>query len=105
MFVRKKHYEQLVRDAASAPERERLVTYLIEQVEYLRLLVGRGTTATVPALSGPPELTWDTTSVEEKPWVGEEEEDLLAMRQAEVISQQEFDDALGRIRQRDHIIE
>jgi hypothetical protein len=107
MFVRRKHYEQLVRDAAASQERERLVQLLAEQVEYLRL-IAHHSTAPLPTIasSDPTTLNFDSgISLEDQPWVGEEEEDLLAMRQANVISEPEFQAALTAARQREHIIE
>lgn len=108
MFVRKKEYERLVREAASATERERLVQVLVEQIEYLRMQLGRPT-STVSAASiahpDPTALVLGGIPFEEQPWVGEDEEALLAMRQVGTISDDEFQRALQLARQRDHIIE
>lgn len=107
VFVRREHYEQLVREAAASQERERVVQLLVEQVEYLRLVAHHSTSA-LPSIasSDPTVLQFDSgISLEEQPWVGEEEEDLLAMRQANVISEPEFQAALTAARQREHIIE
>lgn len=108
MFVRKKEYERLVREAGVSVERERLVQLLVEQIEYLRMQIGLATStvsrATSIASTDPTTLSFDGPVVEQ-PWVGEEEDDLRAMLQAGVISHEEFTTALERTRQREHIIE
>lgn len=109
MFVRKKEYERLVAEAASATERERLVQVLVEQIEYLRMQVGLATRTVTAATIATPDprgvFTFDEAPVAEQPWVNEEEEDLLAMRQANVLTEDEFREAMARAKQRDHIIE
>jgi hypothetical protein len=107
LFVRKKEYERLVAEAASAAEKERLVQAMVEQIEYLRLQLGAATTSVSRSIATPDPTNFSLNSiaVEEQPWVGEEEEDLLAMRQAGVINEPEFQEALRHARQREHIIE
>jgi hypothetical protein len=113
-FVRRrKSREQLLIDMYESVliERERLVMTLAEQVEYLRAQLHMPTSTvtravTPPALerldiSGlPDEITRELSGV-----ITDEEEELLAMRQANVINEVEYEAALERLKSGPDIIE
>jgi hypothetical protein len=106
-FVRRSRgREQLLIDMYEGMlrERERLVMTLAEQVEYLRAQLHMPTTTvsralTPPALEQldlsdlPDDITRELTGV-----MTDEEEELFAMRQANVISEAEYEDALERMK-------
>jgi hypothetical protein len=104
-LVRQSKVERLLREKLD--ERERLVMFLVEQVEYLRSQLGAATTTVSRAASGltpvatgisPPP---DDVTFEIPPFFTDEADELHAMLQAEVISQAEYDEALSRLKTRD----
>lgn len=111
-IVRKSRERELT-DALLA-ERERLVMLLAEQVEYLRAQIGMPTRTVTTALEKervplhefdlgsdlPDEVTRELSGV-----LTDEEEELLALRQAGVINEVEYEDALQRIKAGPDIIE
>jgi hypothetical protein len=105
-IVRRRSREQLLIDMYEGllRERERLVMSLAEQVEYLRAQMHMPTSTvtravTPPSLeqldiSGlPDEITRELTGV-----MTDEEEELLAMKQANIISEVEYEEALERLK-------
>lgn len=100
-------YEGLLR------ERERLVMSLAEQLEYLRAQLQMPTSTVTRAVTAPMVPSSfdfglpDGVGIEMANHITDEEEELLAMKQAEIISQAEYDEALERIKRRsdDDIIE
>lgn len=111
-IVRKSRERELV-DALLA-ERERLVFLLAEQVEYLRAQVGSPTRAVTSVLEKervslhdfdlgsalPDDITRELTGV-----ITDEEEELLALKQAGVINEVEYEAARERILAGPDIIE
>jgi hypothetical protein len=111
-IVRKSRERELT-DALLA-ERERLVMLLAEQVEYLRAQIGMPTRTVTNALEKeriplaefdlggdlPDELTRELTGV-----ISDEEEELLALKQAGVINEVEYEAALERMKSGPDIIE
>lgn len=110
-FVRKSTAERLLREVLA--ERERLVQTLVEQLQHCRAQQGQATTTVSRAAQGEPPVPLEefkpADDVEIK--LGEitfdEEEQLLAMKQANVITDMEYEQALERIKSRnpDDIIE
>jgi hypothetical protein len=95
---------------AQLAERERVVRLLAEQVEYLRSQLGMPT-ATVSQAAAAPELDFsdipEDMKLEATNMLTDEEDELCAMFQAQVISKVEYDQALERLKSRspDDIIE
>lgn len=101
-FIVRKSRETALRELyeAKLAERERLVQLLIEQVEYLRaqagmptasvqLAAGRAPLAAVP--DPEPVVMFDMH-------ISDEEDELHAMRQAKVITEDEYQSAMEKIR-------
>jgi hypothetical protein len=111
----RKSRERLIAEGyeAQLAERERVVQLLAEQVEYLRaqLHMPTSTVTMAAATPAPPALDFsdlpDDIKLEAMNALSDEEEELLAMRQAHVISQAEYDQAIDRLTSRtpDDIIE
>lgn len=79
-------------------ERERVVQVLIEQIEYLRHQLGTPTASVTQAAAGP-LMTADDIPVEmQQMWITDDEDQLTAMRQANVISEAEYQEGLAKLR-------
>lgn len=104
-IVRKSKEDQLWERLLA--ERERLVQVLAEQVEYLRAQLQMPTATVSMAAATPKPFTFDTADLPDEVQlsainaISDEEEELQAMLQAQVISQQEFDEAMERLKRRD----
>lgn len=102
-LVRKSKLEQLLREQLT--ERERIVQILVEQVEFFRAQLGVPTNTVSRAAQGEPPIPLttftDDTEIEIHAVPSDEEEQLEAMLQANVISQAEHDEALERLKRRD----
>lgn len=103
--------EALIREGfeAQLAERERVVQLLVEQVEYLRAQLGMPT-STVSMAVAPPESLFDLppgVPLEQTNALTDEHEELLALKQAGVISDVEYQEALERVKRTgpDDIIE
>lgn len=110
MFVRTKVMERLLEEQrvhfeARLADRERLVQLSVEQIEYLRMQVGKPTMTVSSAANGTPLVPGLLGTEITNLWVSEEEEGLDAMRAAGVLSELEHAEALAQLRNRDHIIE
>lgn len=97
--------EQRLHFEARLADRERLVQLSIEQIEYLRMQVGRPTMTVSSAVNGTAPFS-ETAMLEMRDlWLSDEEEALEAMHTAGVITDIEYSEQRARIRNRDHIIE
>jgi len=101
----RKSRERLIIDAYEArlAERERLITVLVEQIEYTRALL-KTPTATVSMAAAPPDVPVldfsdlpEGITLEQTAPPTDEEEELEAMRQAGVISEAEYQEWKERI--------
>jgi hypothetical protein len=105
-FLVRKSRESALRELyeGKLAERERLVQLLIEQVEFLRAQGGMATSsvrlAAGPAVDRPlePVLLGATGPVIDEFHITDEEDELIAMRQANVISEAEYQDGIDKIR-------
>jgi hypothetical protein len=98
-FVRKSTAERLLREVLA--ERERVVQLMVEQVEYLRAKEGMATATVSRSAAVQPLFTpfpeGDGT-LELENFLSDEEEQLMAMKQAGAISQFEFEQGMERLK-------
>jgi hypothetical protein len=111
-IVRKSRERELTE--ALLAERERLVMLLAEQVEYLRAQLNMPTRTVTQALERtrvdlpafeigsdlPDDITRELTGV-----ITDEEDELLAMKQAGIINEVEYEEALENLKRGKDIIE
>ena len=107
LFVRKSR-EQLLIDMYEArlAERDRLVRVLAEQVEYQRALLQAPTATVGMALAELPAFpATEPVELELVPAFGDSQDELEAMRQAGVITEDEYQIALSNLTSGANIIE
>lgn len=112
MRLVRKHREQLLIDLyeQQLAERDRLVRILAEQIEYLRMqlnaptaTVGRALAGTQTPVAG--NVTDDGVYDLIPAFGGDDRDELEAMRQASVITEDEYQRALAVLQDGAHIIE
>lgn len=99
-FIVRKSRESALREYYDGrlAERERVVQLLIEQVEYLRAQLGAPTATVTQAAAGPIITADDFPTEMQDMWISDDEDQLQAMKQAGVISEEEFQAGLAKLR-------
>lgn len=108
MRLVRKNREQLLVELyeGKLEERDRLVRILAEQVEYLRMQLNAPTATVGMALAGPPPALPDDQTFDVIPaFGGDDRDELEAMRQAEIITEDEYQQALAGLDTGGNIIE
>ena len=106
-FVRKSR-EQIITDLyeAQLAERDRLVRILAEQIEYLRMQLNAPTHTVGSALAEPVDLASLEQPIDVIPtFGGDDRDELEAMRQASLITEDEYQLALSQLESGANIIE